>query len=91
MTSLHYGRGMVSGYNSRDEICLLYSSTLGNGCMSDYLFKAVVYQEQLGGLAGSGLIGLAPNSQGTQAQLFVPSLYKPVSYTHLTLPTTPYV
>ena len=44
--------------------------------MADYLFKAVVYQEQLGGLAGSGLIGLAPSAQGTQAQLFVPSLHE---------------
>jgi hypothetical protein len=44
--------------------------------MNDYHFKSIVYQEQLGGLAGAGLIGLAPSSQGTEAQLFVPSLYK---------------
>jgi len=31
--------------------------------MSDYLFKSIVYQEDLQGLAGAGLIGLAPSSQ----------------------------
>jgi len=27
-------------------------------------------------LAGAGIIGLSPSSQGTSAQLFVPSLYE---------------
>lgn len=44
--------------------------------MEDYLFKAVVYQEDLGGLAGAGLVGLAPSSQYSGSQLFVPSLYE---------------
>jgi len=51
-------------------------STRGNGCMEDYLFKAVVFQEDLGGLAGAGLVGLAPSSQYSGSQLFVPSLYE---------------
>ena len=44
-------------------MCLSKESTIGNGCMEDYLFKSIVHQEQLGGLAGAGLIGLAPSSQ----------------------------
>ena len=44
--------------------------------MSDYLFKTVVWQKDLEGLAGAGLIGLAPSNQGAGAQLFVPSLFK---------------
>lgn len=73
---LAYGRGMVLGYDSTDQVCLTKHSKVGNGCMEDYLFKSVVYQEQLGGLAGAGLVGLSPSSQMTDAQLFVPSLYK---------------
>jgi len=52
------------------------TSTVGNGCMENYLFKSVVYQEQLGGLAGAGLIGLAPSNQYSGAQLFIPTLYE---------------
>jgi hypothetical protein len=44
--------------------------------MSDYLFKTVVWQKDLEGLAGAGLIGLAPSNQNAGAQLFVPSLYE---------------
>ena len=44
--------------------------------MEDYLFKSIVSQEDLEGLAGAGIIGLSPSSQGTKAQLFVPSLFK---------------
>ena len=44
--------------------------------MSDYLFKTVVWQKDLEGLAGAGLIGLSPSNQGTNAQLFVPSLFE---------------
>jgi hypothetical protein len=36
----------------------------------------VVNQEALGGLATSGLIGLAPDHPYNDAQLFVPTLYK---------------
>ena len=43
--------------------------------MNDFKFRSVVYQEQLEGLAGAGLIGLSPSDMGG-AQLFVPSLYK---------------
>jgi hypothetical protein len=35
--------------------------------MSDYLFKTVVWQKDLEGLAGAGLIGLAPSNQGAGA------------------------
>merc|ERR1711935_297828 len=62
--------------NSLDTVCLSENSTVGNGCMEDYLIKSVVYQEKLGGLAGAGLIGLSPSSQYSGAQLFVPSLYE---------------
>lgn len=44
--------------------------------MSDYLFRTVVWQKDLEGLAGAGLIGLAPSNQHAGAQLFVPSLYE---------------
>ncbi len=43
-------------------MCLSEESTVGNGCMADYKFKSVVEQDQLGGLSGSGLIGLSPES-----------------------------
>ncbi len=64
------------GYDSRDTVCLNKDSTPGNGCMSDYLFKTVMWEKDLEGLAGAGLIGLAPSNQNHGAQLFVPSLYK---------------
>ena len=76
VSSLHYGKGSVIGYDATDEVCMKKDSTSGNGCMEDYLFKAVVYQEDLGGLAGAGLVGLAPSSQYSGSQLFVPSLYE---------------
>lgn len=76
ISSLHYGKGTVYGYNTKDEICLNKDSELGHGCMSDYLFKSVVYQESLNGLGGSGIVGLSPSSQHDKAQLFVPSLYE---------------
>jgi hypothetical protein len=44
--------------------------------MADYLFKTVVWQKDLQGLAGAGLIGLSPSNNGHGAQLFVPSLYE---------------
>jgi len=43
--------------------------------MENYLFKTVIQQRDLDGLAGAGLIGLAPNG-GDGSQLFVPSLYE---------------
>ena len=67
---MHYGKGSVIGYDATDEVCMKNDSTKGNGCMEDYLFKAVVYQEDLGGLAGAGLVGLAPSSQYSGSQLF---------------------
>jgi hypothetical protein len=77
---LNYGRGMVMGYDTRDEVCLNPENKIGDGCMTDYKFKTVVYQEQLGGLHTTGLIGLAPSKGGTSkdegAQLFVPSMYE---------------
>lgn len=44
--------------------------------MSDYTFKTVVWQKDLEGLAGAGLIGLSPSNQHAGAQLFVPSLFE---------------
>ena len=44
--------------------------------MLDYKFKSIVFQTDLNGLGGSGIIGLAPSAQDYGAQLFVPSLYK---------------
>lgn len=76
LSQLNYGKGTVVGWDTKDQVCLNEQSTFGHGCMSDYLFKSVVYQEDLGGLASSGLIGLAPSSQYSGSQLFVPSLYK---------------
>ena len=75
-SSLFYGKGMVLGYDTTDQLCLTRNSTIGNGCMEDYHFKSIVYQEDLDGLATAGIIGLAPSSQGTDSQLWVPSLYK---------------
>ena len=49
---------------------------MGNGCMADYKFKSIVHQEDLDGLAGSGIVGLSPSAAGMGAQLFVPSLYE---------------
>ena len=63
---------MTIGTNVRDTVCL----TSDNGCMSDFLFRLVTYQEQLKGLAGAGLVGLAPSSQFDGAQMFVPSLFE---------------
>lgn len=72
---LRYGKGTVYGYDSTDQVCITADGVLGNGCMPDYLFKSVVGQRELEGLAGAGIIGLSPSNQGTAAQLFVPSLY----------------
>jgi len=44
--------------------------------MNAYLFRSVVWQHDLEGLAGAGLIGLSPSNQAAGAQLFVPSLYE---------------
>jgi len=63
LSSLRYGRGAVEGFDTNDEVCLNKDSTPGHGCMSDYLWKAVVYQKDLEGLAANGIIGLAPSSQ----------------------------
>tara|TARA_B110000285_G_scaffold218030_1_gene267044 strand:+ start:43 stop:216 length:174 start_codon:yes stop_codon:yes gene_type:complete len=52
---------MVLGYNTYDQVCLNEDSTIGHGCMSDFKFRSVVYQEKLEGLAGAGLIGLSPS------------------------------
>lgn len=76
ISTLSYGRGEVWGYDTLDTVCLSEQSTIGNGCMENFLFKSVTYQEQLGGLAGAGLIGLSPSSQYSGSQLFVPSLYE---------------
>lgn len=75
-SSLHYGKGAVYGFDTTDQVCLTKDSTIGHGCMADYLFKSVVHQDSLEGLAGAGLIGLAPSTQHAGSQLFVPSLYK---------------
>ena len=41
---LYYGKGMVVGYDSLDQICLDKNSTIGHGCMENYHFKSAVYQ-----------------------------------------------
>ena len=64
---LMYGKGTILGYDSTDQVCLTPNSTIGNGCMENYKFRDVVYQEYLDGLAGSGLVGLAPTPQGSDA------------------------
>ena len=74
--TLHYGRGTIVGYDVTDQVCLTPTSTVGNGCMQNFRFRDVIYQEALGGLAGAGLVGLAPTTQYSGSQLFVPSLYK---------------
>jgi len=67
LSTLRYGRGQVYGYDSRDQICLNEESTIGHGCMDNYLFKSVVYQRDLQGLAGAGIIGLSPSAEGMGA------------------------
>ena len=42
-TSLYYGRGAVTGYDSTDQVCLTKDSVLGNGCMSNYRFKSIIH------------------------------------------------
>jgi len=73
---LYYGKGMTTGFDSLDTVCLNKDSTVGNGCMENYHFKSVVYQEDLGGMATAGIVGLAPGAWDKEVQLFVPSLYK---------------
>jgi hypothetical protein len=75
LSTLKYGMGQIWGYDSTDTICLNPDSVVGNGCMEDFLFKTVVKEKDLEGIAASGLIGLAPNG-GDGSQLFVPSLYE---------------
>jgi len=67
LSTLRYGRGQVWGYDTSDQVCLNKNSVIGNGCMSDYLFKTVINQRDLDGLAGAGLIGLSPNSGWEEA------------------------
>jgi len=75
VSELRYGKGAVWGFDAIDQVCVQPQGRIGDGCMADYHFKAVTRQEDLEGLAGAGIIGLSPSSQGTRAQLFVPSLY----------------
>lgn len=63
-TALNYGIGSVYGYDASDTVCLDKKSVVGNGCMENYLFKAVVGQRDLNGFVGSGLIGLSPSGYG---------------------------
>ena len=49
------------GYDSKDEVCLMKDSELGDGCMTDYLFKNIVAQRDLKGLATAGIVGLSPS------------------------------
>jgi len=76
LSMLNYGRGSVMGYDTTDQICLNKDSANGNGCMQNFKFKSVLYQEDLSGLAGAGLIGLSPHASHEGAQLFVPSLFE---------------
>lgn len=73
---MQYGKGMTIGTDATDTICLTPESTFGNGCMGNFHFRLVHHQEDLQGLAGAGLIGLAPSGIFDDAQLFVPSLYE---------------
>ena len=41
-SELNYGKGSVIGYDSKDMVCLMKDSSMGDGCMSDYLFKNIV-------------------------------------------------
>jgi len=75
LSYLKYGRGMVFGYNSHDQVCLNGDQN-GKSCMPEYLFKSVVHERDLDGLQASGIVGLAPSSEISKAQLFIPSLYK---------------
>ena len=75
-SELNYGKGSVIGYDSKDMVCLMKDSELGDGCMKDYLFKTIVQQRDLKGLATAGIIGLSPSGQDSGAQLFIPSLYE---------------
>ena len=43
LSSLNYGRGMVTGYDTTDTVCLAKTSTVGNGCMENFKFKSIVY------------------------------------------------
>lgn len=60
-SELNYGKGSVIGYDSTDMVCLMKTSVLGDGCMRNYLFKRIISQRDLKGLATSGIVGLSPS------------------------------
>ena len=52
-----YGKGTVVGWDSKDKIC----SAIGGSCVPSFSFNTIIYEEDLKGFQGTGMIGLAPN------------------------------
>ena len=69
LTKTVYGKGNILGWNSKDKVCVKATkSDLTNKCTSDqFYFNTVMFQTDLSGLQGAGMIGLAPNSQNSDA------------------------
>lgn len=57
---------------SLDQVCLTQDNTT---CLNDYKLLSVYRTSQLKAMKADGILGLAPSSQRTQAQLFVERLY----------------
>ena len=59
MTRIKYGTGSVSGFSSRDQVCLESSNAT---CIQNFKMLSVVQTQELNGLAADGIIGLAPSA-----------------------------
>lgn len=70
---IQYGGGSVIGYTSKDRVCLEPEAALS--CFSDYTFLSVFKTSDLESLQSDGILGLAPSSQNTHAELFIDRLY----------------
>jgi len=66
-----YGTGQMYGYISSDRVCLTETA-----CASKIDFLSAVETEGLNSVKADGIVGLAPSSQGSQAELFVTELVR---------------
>ena len=71
------------------------ASQLSDGASAQVVMEAATAEQlgltPLGAYRGIAVAGCEPDEMGIGPVFAVPKLLKPVSYTHLTLPTTPYV
>lgn len=71
---IQYGGGSVWGYKSMDMVCL--DSDDSGTCFPNYSFLSVFEAKDLEGLQSDGILGLAPSSQNTTAELFIDRLVR---------------